>query len=104
FSFVRRSAAVGIDRGKSEGEQVYIFMEVKLTKLQLRDEEALENIVIDMVERFDGVFGFHPGRVYLVKPGGIPMTYNGKIKYPELKKLYSEGKLREQGLILFPEY
>ena len=32
--FVRRSAAVGIDRKGSKGEQVYIFIEVKLKKTQ----------------------------------------------------------------------
>jgi len=29
FPFVRRSAALGIDRGKTEGEQAYVFIEVK---------------------------------------------------------------------------
>jgi acyl-CoA synthetase (AMP-forming)/AMP-acid ligase II len=102
--FVRRSAAVGIDRGSAEGEQVYVFMEVKLKKSQLQNQEALTNITIAAVQQFDHTFGFKPGRVYLLKPGAIPMTFNGKIKYPQLKELYMNGTLRKKGFIFFPGY
>lgn len=102
--FVRRSAAVGIDRGSTEGEQVYIFIEVSLKRSQLQNEEALTDIIAEVVQRFDHTFGFKPGRVYLLKTGSIPMTYNGKIKYLELKDSYMDGTLREEGLILFPGY
>jgi acyl-CoA synthetase (AMP-forming)/AMP-acid ligase II len=104
FPFVRRSAAVGIDRGSAEGEQAYIFMEVKLKKSQLEDQEVLTGITINVVQRFEHTFGFKPGRVYLLKTGSIPMTYNGKIKYPQLKEFYMDGTLRDKGLILFPGY
>ena len=101
---VRRSAAVGIDRGGAEGEQVYVFMEVKLKKSQVQNQEALTNITIEVVRQFDHTFGFKPGRVYLVKPGAIPMTYNGKIKYLQLKERYMNGTLRKKDFILFPGY
>lgn len=101
---VRRSAAVGIDRGGAAGEQAYIFLEVKLTKAQLTDAALKENIVIEAVQRFNNVFGMHPGRVYLVKPGTIPMTYNGKIQYPKLIEHYIDGTLKRKGSILFPDY
>jgi acyl-CoA synthetase (AMP-forming)/AMP-acid ligase II len=104
FPFVRRSAAVGIDRGSAEGEQAYIFMEVKLKKSQLQKQEALTDITIEVVQQFEHTFGFKPGRVYLLKTGSIPMTYNGKIKYLQLKELYMNGTLREKGFILFPGY
>jgi len=104
FPFVRRSAAVGIDRGSAEGEQVYIFIEVKLKKSQLEDQEQLTGIAINVVEGFEAQFGLRPGRVYLLKPGSIPMTYNGKIKYLQLKEFYINGTLRKEELILFPEY
>ncbi|MCP5053271.1 MAG: fatty acyl-AMP ligase, partial [bacterium] len=97
FSFVRRSAAVGIDRGKTGGEQVTIFMEVNLDKTQLQNQEVLSNITVEAVQRFFDAFGFRPGRVVLLKPGSIPMTYNGKIKYLQLKEDYIKGTLREQG-------
>jgi acyl-CoA synthetase (AMP-forming)/AMP-acid ligase II len=102
--FVRRSAAIGIDRGGHEGEQVYIFIEVRLKKSRLQKQEAMTDITIDVVQQFEFSFGFKPGRVYLLKPGSIPMTYNGKIKYPQLKELYMNGTLRKKELIIFPEY
>ncbi len=102
--FVRRSAAVGIDRGGTGGEQVYIFIEVSLKKSQLQSEESLTDIIAEVVQRFDRSFGFKPGRVYLLKTGSIPMTYNGKIKYLQLKESYMDGTLREEDLILFPGY
>lgn len=102
--FVRRSAALGINRGKEEGEQVYIFIEVSLTRSQLQEEELLLDTGIDIVQNFSDTFGFKPGRVYLVKPGAIPMTYNGKIKYLQLKEDYQSNTLRKKNLILFPDY
>jgi acyl-CoA synthetase (AMP-forming)/AMP-acid ligase II len=102
FSFVRRSAAVGIDRGSAEGEQVYIFLEVNLGRERMGEEGVFRDLAIEVVEGFDRVFGFKPGRVYLLRTGSIPMTYNGKIKYLQLKELYMNGTLREGGGILFP--
>jgi acyl-CoA synthetase (AMP-forming)/AMP-acid ligase II len=104
FPFVRRSAAVGIDRGGSEGEQVYIFIEVNLKKSQLQKQETFMDITLEVVQQFDNMFGFKPGRVYLLKTRAVPMTYNGKIKYLQLKEDYVNGTLRKKGLILFPEY
>jgi acyl-CoA synthetase (AMP-forming)/AMP-acid ligase II len=104
FPFVRRSAAIGIDRGSHEGEQVYIFIEVRLKKSQLQMEEELMDITVEVVQQFNKTFGLHPGRVYLLKPGAIPMTYNGKIKYLQLKDLYMNGTLRKKELLIFPEY
>jgi acyl-CoA synthetase (AMP-forming)/AMP-acid ligase II len=104
FPFVRRSAAVGIDRGSTEGEQVYIFIEVNLKKSQLQKQEIFEDITLEVVQQFDRMFGFKPGRVYLLKTRAVPMTYNGKIKYLQLKEDYVNGTLRKEGLILFPEY
>jgi acyl-CoA synthetase (AMP-forming)/AMP-acid ligase II len=104
FPFVRRSAAVGIDRGGSGGEQVYIFIEVNLKKSQLQKQETFMDITLEVVQQFDNMFGFKPGRVYLLKTRAIPMTYNGKIKYLQLKEDYINGTLRKKGQILFPGY
>jgi acyl-CoA synthetase (AMP-forming)/AMP-acid ligase II len=102
FPFVRRSAAVGIDRGKAEGEQVYVFIEVKSDRSQLESEKKRMDMVIDVVQRFKATFGFRPGRVFLLRPRAIPMTFNGKIKYPLLKQQYLDGSLQKKGLIIFP--
>jgi len=104
FPFVRRSAAVGIDRGGPEGEQVYIFIEVNLKKSQLQKQETFMDITLEVVQQFHNTFGFKPGRVYLLKTRAVPMTYNGKIKYLQLKEDYINGTLRKEDLILFPEY
>jgi len=96
---VRASAAVGVDRGTLEGEQVYVFAEVRGG-----DYEAWEETVIEIVEAIHARLGLRPGKVYLIRPHGIPRTYNGKIQYGLLKDLYVSGKLRDEGQILFPDY
>ena len=96
---VRASVAVAIDRGTLEGEQVYVFAEVRGGR-----DEAWEETVIASVEAIYARLGLRPARVYLLKPRGIPRTYNGKIRHAHLKEQYLSGKLREAGLILYPEY
>jgi acyl-CoA synthetase (AMP-forming)/AMP-acid ligase II len=100
--FVRFSAAAGIDRGGVEGEQVYIFAEVRAKSNSSPPE--FQNMAAQIVQSFHSRLGFRPGRVYLLKPHSIPRTYNGKIKYPSLKDQYSGGGLRRNNLILFPDY
>ncbi|MCP4426702.1 MAG: fatty acyl-AMP ligase [Chloroflexi bacterium] len=94
---VRFAAAVGIDRGGVEGEQAYVFSEVRG-----RDPDVWHDTAIEIVDRFYGRFGFRPGRVYLVKPKSIPQTHNGKIQHLQLKDDFLTGRLRENGRILFP--
>ena len=104
LSFVRRTAALGIDRDRSQGEHVYIFLEVNLKRSLWQQQEILKDMTIEVVQRFKDTFGVTPGRVYLLKSHSIPMTYNGKIKHQELKDLYLAGTLRTRNLMLFPEY
>jgi acyl-CoA synthetase (AMP-forming)/AMP-acid ligase II len=99
---VRYSAAVGIDQGRDEGEQVYVFAEI-------REAGGLHNgrfqdLVIQIVRDFHARMGFRPARVYLLKPRSIPLTHNGKLQHGRLKEMYLDGALRRQGSILFPEY
>lgn len=102
LSFVRFSAAVGIDRNHWEGEQVYVFAEVRANESTPKTELITMSIAI--VRKFESRLGFRPGRVYLVKPRSIPRTPNGKIMHSRLKKQYKDGSLRKAGLILFPNY
>jgi acyl-CoA synthetase (AMP-forming)/AMP-acid ligase II len=96
--FVRRSAAVGIDRGRLEGEQVFVFVEVaRGARGDLEDHSAA------VVAAFHERLGMRPGRVCLVEPGTIPRTANGKVRYGELRRLYVEGELARGGALLFPE-
>lgn len=96
---VRLSAAVGIDKGGVEGEQVTIFAEVR-RGVARRNE--METMVIEIVQRFHDRFGFRPGKVYLVKAKTIPQTHNGKLRHLKLKEDFLQGRLGEDGLILFP--
>ncbi len=100
--FVRRCAAVGIDRGRLEGEQTFIFIEPRLPGKSLEDAGLLEELSIEAVQAFHSYFGFRPGRVLIVKRGAIPLTPNGKVQYEKLKELYLDNTLQKQGLILFP--
>lgn len=102
LSFVRFSAAVGVDRERIEGEQVYVFAEVRVKAST--PESELVAMTIEIVRKFESRLGFRPGRVYLVKPRSIPRTPNGKIMHSRLKKQYVDGSLRQAGLILFPDY
>ncbi len=95
---VRYSAAVGIDRGRLEGEQVYLFAEVK--EPEAKDKAALDAIVIAIVRAINDALGFRPGRVYLLRPKAIPMTHNGKLQHDRLKKMYLSRELGEH--ILHP--
>ena len=95
--FVRRSAAVGIDRGRLEGEQAFVFVELVRGA---RGEPAEQ--VAAVVGAFHERLGLRPGRVYLVAPGSLPLTANGKLRYGELRRLYLDGEMRRDGALLFP--
>ena len=97
---VRFSAAVGIDRGKIEGEQAYVFAEIRK---RMSDDEY-HDLVVDIVELLHERLGMRPGRVYLLKPRAIPRTYNGKVQHRKLRESYLSGELQREGQILFPEY
>jgi acyl-CoA synthetase (AMP-forming)/AMP-acid ligase II len=98
---VRYSAAVGIDRGRVEGEQAYVFAEV-------REKENIAEwgyeLTLQIVGAIHDRVGIRPARVYLVRPRTIPKTHNGKIQHVRLRELYLNGSLREQGSILYPDY
>jgi acyl-CoA synthetase (AMP-forming)/AMP-acid ligase II len=102
FDYVRRAAAVGIDRGGAEGEQMYVFVEPMPERAN--DAGSYQNVVVDVVTAVRDRLGMRPGRVYLLKTRSIPMTANGKLRYPALRDAYTDGSLREEGKILFPPY
>ncbi|HSG45417.1 MAG TPA: AMP-binding protein [Anaerolineales bacterium] len=98
---VRYSAAVGIDRGRVEGEQAYVFVEVRE---QGDAQDWGYDLILNIVDAIHNRLGIRPARVYLVKPRTIPKTHNGKIQHVRLRELYLKGSLREQGLILYPDH
>ena len=98
---VRFSAAVGIDRGRVEGEQAYVFVEVRE---QPNISEWGYELTLKIVQAIHNRLGLRPARVILVKPRAIPKTHNGKIQHVRLRESYLDGTLRAQGKILYPEY
>lgn len=99
---IRYSAVIGIDRGGLEGEQVYVFAEIRSPERKTEDE--FHQLTIKLVSEIYQQAGFRPARTFLLKPKSIPLTHNGKIKHQMLKTAYVEATLRESGAILYPEY
>jgi acyl-CoA synthetase (AMP-forming)/AMP-acid ligase II len=99
---VRYSAAVGVDRGKIEGEQIYVFTEIG--DKEITSEDDYYELSLQLVSNIHARMGLRPGRVYLLKPGSIPLTHNGKIQHLRLKEQYLDGSLHRSGNVLFPEY
>ena len=99
---IRFSAAIGVDKGGIEGEQVVVFAEVR--NGETIPENELHEMTILMVSRYHTHMGFRPARLFLLKPRSIPLTHNGKIQHLHLKESYLNGSLREQGNILYPVY
>ena len=95
---VRFSAAIGVDKGGVEGEQVYVFAEIR----DNIPESEFHDMAIQIVADFHAHMGFRPARMYLLKPRGIPLTHNGKIQHIRLKEMYLESSLREA--ILYPDF
>ena len=98
---LRYSAAVGIDRGRAEGEQVYVFAEVRAADPLPR--ETLHALGVVVVEQVHTQLGFRPGRVYLMRPRSLPLTYNGKLQHARLREDYLSGALAQRGDILYPD-
>ena len=72
---VRFSAAVGIDRGRIEGEQAYVFAEMRNSDAA----KAWDELTLQIVEKIHVHLRIRPARIIFLKRHGIPRTYNGKI-------------------------
>ncbi|MBN1335055.1 MAG: AMP-binding protein [Deltaproteobacteria bacterium] len=88
---IRRSAAVGIDRGGAEGEALVVFAELESDAEREAGPADRRALSREIVRAFIDRFGFRPGRVLLVAPRSLPRTPNGKIRRGELRERYLEG-------------
>jgi acyl-CoA synthetase (AMP-forming)/AMP-acid ligase II len=95
---VRRVAAIGVDHGGIEGEQVTILAEIRPAAMP-HDRER-KTCVIGITNAIHDRFGFRPARVHLVNPKTIPMTTNGKLRRSELRAKYLDGRLADA--VLYP--
>jgi acyl-CoA synthetase (AMP-forming)/AMP-acid ligase II len=102
LDFVRRSAAVGIDRGGPEGEQAWVFLELRPGVAPQADRWP--DMVIEVVRAVRNRLGRRPGRVYLLRSQSIPTTHNGKVQHDRLRQTYLDGALRESGRIIYPDH
>jgi len=102
LDFVRRSAAVGIDRGGPEGEQAWIFVELR--PADSARSKSYGDMVVEVVRAIRNRLGRRPGRVYLLRSRAIPMTHNGKVQHLRLRRDYLAGTLRAEGRIVYPEH
>jgi acyl-CoA synthetase (AMP-forming)/AMP-acid ligase II len=100
--FVRRCAAVGIDSGGPEGEQLWLFAE--LSRPGGHGEPEFYDAAVEVVQAIQAQLGIRPGRVYLLRPHSIPLTHNGKTQHAALRDLFQSGSLRARNAILFPAY
>lgn len=97
--FVRRAAAVGVDRGDAAGEQAHVFVELR--RAAPPPEEAMQEWVVQVVESVHRRLGLRPGRVLLVRPRTIPLTPNGKVRHAALRTAWEEGGV-DEAAVLFP--
>lgn len=98
---VRWAAALGIDRGGVEGEQLHLCAELRGAH---GAREALASTAAAIVRRCHRLLGFRPARVLLLAPHSIPRTPNGKLQRSLLKARYLGGSLKAEGAILYPDY
>ena len=98
--FVRRAAAVGVDRSRTESEQAYVFAELR--RAAPPPAEALQEMARQIVERVHQRLGLRPGRVLLLKPRSIPLTPNGKNHHAALQEEHLDGQLRARSRIVSP--
>ncbi len=97
LTFVRQCAALGIDLGGVQGEQVHLFAEVRPGR------RPLPELAREVVNAFQERFGFRPGKVLLLASRAIPRTSNGKLQRGVLREGYLSGALRREGAIIFPD-
>jgi acyl-CoA synthetase (AMP-forming)/AMP-acid ligase II len=88
---VRFSAAVGIDRGGIEGEQLYVFAEVR--DVETATPAELRAMAIEIVQAVHGALGARPRSTILLRPRRIPLTSNGKLQRAKLRDIFTDGHL-----------
>ncbi|MEZ4384738.1 MAG: AMP-binding protein [Nannocystaceae bacterium] len=71
--------AVGVDLGDDAGEQLHVVVEAKRPSVHAA---AIRREVGAAIRR---ALGLRPEGIHVVRRGGIPRTYNGKLRYAEMR-------------------
>jgi acyl-CoA synthetase (AMP-forming)/AMP-acid ligase II len=97
---VRVSAAVGIDRGGVEGEQLHVFAEVR--RAEAATQAELAAVANQIVRAVHDALGARPRSTILLRPRSIPMTNNGKIQRAVLRAAFAGGLMLPGEHVVFP--
>jgi len=97
---VRLAAAVGIDRGGVDGEQLYIFAEARAAGTASAAE--LQALTVEITRSVHDAIGVRPKATMLLHPRRLPMTANGKLRRTTLRDAFTEGSLAYGSDIVFP--
>ncbi|MEL6346247.1 MAG: aminotransferase class I/II-fold pyridoxal phosphate-dependent enzyme [Myxococcota bacterium] len=84
---VRLSMAVGVDEGGDLGEQIHLIVEANVADPLLLSRELMARVEADL--------GIRPAKVHVTPPSTIPRTYNGKLRYPEMRQRLGDARPRE---------
>ncbi len=97
---VRLAAAVGIDRGGVEGEQLYLFAEARAAGSA--PAAALQALAVEIARTVHDALGVRPRSTVLLHPRRIPMTANGKLRRAALRASFIGGTLSYGTGVIFP--
>jgi len=86
---VRMAAAISVDRGGIEGEQLVICAEVRSSI----DERKAGDLSVAIAHEVHRAIGVRPQRTYLLRPRRIPLTQNGKVRRDLLRAAALTGDL-----------
>jgi acyl-CoA synthetase (AMP-forming)/AMP-acid ligase II len=87
---IGRSAAIGVAAGGDDDERLVVVAEMHREHPAPDDGRGKSAEIAREIRR---AIGIAPERVLVVPPGTIPLTDNGKIRYPELRRLVEAGRL-----------
>lgn len=99
-SGVRLAAAVGIDSGGVDGEQLYLFAEARAAATASPSE--LQALTVEITKTVHDALGVRPKNSVLLHPRRIPMTSNGKLRRAALRDAFTHGRLVYGNDIVFP--
>ncbi len=99
-SGVRLAAAVGIDQGSVDGEQLYLFAEARAAATASASE--LQALTVEITRAVHDALGVKPRSTLLLHPRRLPMTANGKLRRAALRQAFTAGTLAYGTDIVFP--